>query len=51
MAKKNKNPSMFCYFVTLFLKYLAPSGAKYCEKGWAVTKTGEGGSTNPFWNF
>ena len=30
------------YFFDIFLIYLAPSGAKYCEKGWAATKIGEG---------
>ena len=34
-----------------FSKHLAVSAAKYREKGWAVTSTGEGRSTNPFWNF
>ena len=32
----------FLLFFDLFSKYLAPSGAKYREKGRAVTKTGEG---------
>ena len=40
--KKYKIPSIFYDFFDLFSKYLAPSGAKYREKGWAVTKTGEG---------
>ena len=34
-----------------FFEYLAPSAAKYREKGWAASKTGEGPSANPFWNF
>ena len=34
-----------------FFEYLAPSGAKYREKGWAASKTGEGPSANPFWDF
>ena len=50
-AKKGKNQSIFCNFFGIFSKYLAPSGAKYREKGWAVAKIGEGWSTNPFWNF
>ena len=32
----------FLYFFGRFSKYLAPSGAKYREKGLAVAKTGEG---------
>ena len=48
---KNSFSSIFYYFFGLFSKYVAPSGAKYREKGWAVAKTGEGGSTNPFWDF
>ena len=39
---KSKFSSIFCYFFGLFSKYLAPSGAKYREKGWAVAKIGEG---------
>ena len=38
---------LFC----IFSKYLAASAAKYREKGGFVAKTGEGGSTDPFWNF
>ena len=55
--KGTKNSKMrvfsigFCCIFKLFSKYLDPSRAKYREKGWAVTKTGEGRSTNPFWNF
>ena len=30
------------HFFGLFSVYLAPSGAKYCTKGLAVTKIGEG---------
>ena len=41
-AKKDDFSSIFCYFFDLFSKYLAPSGAKYREKGWVVTKIGEG---------
>ena len=42
-AQKGKNPSIFCDFLFgRFSKYLAPSGAKYREKGWAVASTGEG---------
>ena len=50
-TQKGKQPSIFYYLFGLFSKYLAPSGAKYREKEWAVTKTGEGRSTNPFWDF
>ena len=39
--KKAIFPSFFHDFFGLFSKYLAPSGAKYREKGWAVAKTGE----------
>ena len=39
------------YFFGRFSKYVAPRGAKYREKGGFVTNTGEGRSTNPFWNF
>ena len=45
-----KFPCFFNDFLAFFVKK-APSGAKYREKGWAVTRIGEGGSTNPFWNF
>ena len=41
-AKKKQFFIDFLYFFGLFSKYLAPSGAKYREKGWAVTKIGEG---------
>ena len=51
LAQKKQTSIDFCYLFGRFSKYLAPSGAKYREKGWAVTKTGEGRSTNPFWNF
>ena len=40
--KKNEKSPFFRYFFGRFSIYLAPSGAKYREKGWAVTKTGEG---------
>ena len=52
---KSPKRQFLLHFFTMFLAflfiYLAPSGAKYREKGLAVTKTGEGRSTNPFWNF
>ena len=40
--KKANIHRFFAIFSSRFSKYLAPSGAKYREKGWAVTKTGEG---------
>ena len=50
--QKEAKASIFLQvFFDLFLIYLAPSGAKYREKGLAVTKIGEGRSTNPFWDF
>ena len=33
MHKQAKHQSVFKYFFDRFFKYLAPSGAKYCEKG------------------
>ena len=51
-AKKRQNSiDFFYYFSSFFLRYLAPSGAKYREKGLAVTSTGEGRSTDTFWDF
>ena len=35
----------------LFSTYLAPSGAKYGEEGWAASKIGEDQSANPFGDF
>ena len=49
--KKAKIHRFFAYFFGLFSKYLAPSGAKYCGQGGFVTKIGEGGSTDTFWDF
>ena len=39
--KRTKKTIVLSFFI-IFSIYLAPSGAKYCEKGLAVTKTGEG---------
>ena len=40
--KKTIFPLFFQLFVSLFSIYLAPSGAKYCEKGWAAPKNWRG---------
>ena len=40
--KKDKKQLIFQYFFDLVSKYLAPGGAKYCEKGLAVANLGEG---------
>ena len=42
---------VYLFFLGRFSIYLAPSGAKYCEKGLAVTSIGEGSLKDPFWNF
>ena len=41
-APKRIKNNCFLYFFGLFPVYLAPSGAKYCEKGLAASKIGEG---------
>ena len=41
-GKKIQKSVDLLLFFGLFSIYLAPSGAKYREKGWAVTKIGEG---------
>ena len=41
-TKKVKNPFDFLQFFCRFSIYLAPSGAKYCEKGWGRYKNWRG---------
>ena len=42
LPKKGNFSLIFLYFFDLFSKYLAPSGAKYCEKGLAAIGKGFG---------
>ena len=39
------------HLLNIVSKYLAPSRAKYREKGCAISKNVEGPSVNQFWNF
>ena len=49
--KKAKIHRFFKYVFDLFPNIWPLAGPNIAKKGLAVTKIGEGGSTNPFWDF
>ena len=49
--KRDQKHTRIHGFFTRLSEYLAPSGAKYCKKGGAASKMGEGWSANPFSDF
>ena len=48
-AQRRQKSNVFLVFFAIFSKYLAPSGAKYCEKGLAAIGKSFGKGLGRFW--